>query len=140
VDVNTPNSRAYHPAPFQRELPQMFRYPWTATIKVDIPTGLLIALASVIAFYGFARGDTAGGILFVGLVLFFSSVVVLCRIASSSIRISETHIAAYVFGLCWRSIGWDEVSKIKSSANSKRTQESITFDITLRDQKANGSS
>jgi hypothetical protein len=92
---------------------RVFRYTWSQTAKVDIVVGFLIALGTFGGSYGFFRGDVPGGSIGFGLAALFLAAYVVYRMAFSSIRISETRIAAVAFGIRWLSLAWEDVDKIR---------------------------
>lgn len=92
----------------------VFRYTWSRTAKVDIIVGVFIALVTLTGGYWIFHGEVfAGSVAVLGFVSFFGGALVFYRMAFSSIRISETQIAAAVFGIKRLSLAWEDVHKIR---------------------------
>jgi hypothetical protein len=92
---------------------RVFRYAWSQTAKVDIIAGIFIALVTLIGGHSIFQGEMfAGSVIVLGFGSFLGAALVLYRPAFSSIRISETQIAAAVFGIKWLSLAWEDVHKI----------------------------
>lgn len=93
---------------------RVFRYTWSQTAKVDIIVGLLITILTLSGAYLIFQGRVFDGIIMIlAFGSFFGGALVVYRMAFSSIRISQTQIAAVVFGIRWLSLPWEDVHKIR---------------------------